>query len=135
MFKGCSCSVWLESGLHEILSVLLDCFLRGLIPVLLKSPLLEVEDQFPLHIAHVNSRATDCQSREGYIRNRLAGVLQGCHHLGKSNLDHDSIETEILLCPTNDILRNSWHFSCVLLNSAKKNFPPFCYNKVEESSL
>ena len=68
----------LEFRLHVSSHVLSDvarlssCFI---------SPSLEIVKDFLFHVAHVDPRSTDGDSREGNFGDWLGRVLQSCHHL------------------------------------------------------
>ena len=61
--------------LHEVSHVLLELLLACLASLVLCSPIPEVLDQLPLHIAHVDSRPTDGQSRERHFADKLRCAL------------------------------------------------------------
>ena len=61
---------------HELLQVHLDRFVGRSVLLGLFSPVFEVLDQLVLHIAHMDSRATDRESREGNFCDQLGCVFK-----------------------------------------------------------
>ena len=74
----------LESFLHELLYLLVDRCLAGLILVVVDAPTVEVLNQLLLNIVHVKSRAAESQSWERNVFHKLGRVLKDCHNLNIS---------------------------------------------------
>ena len=71
----------LESSVHVLHQILSDFVIINAIPASDLSPLLKVQVDLLLDVAHVESGPTDGDGGELDVRHRLRSVLQGRHHL------------------------------------------------------